>query len=175
VSRCGLGLASALVIAVAGGCGGRTATETTTVTVAAPGDRSPTSERRFFGHITSLERRGREYSMRFDPAWFLVGETANVAAAEDGAVEPGAPVPNDIYVVEESHRALTFRVPPDAHVTVLTRHGTGQFGATPVTVAELGKIVAGTSSVRLFEPLDSGIWITVEIDSVTTIEQQYRA
>ena len=44
--------------------------------------------------------------MRFDPAWFLSGDTANTAAAEDGAVEPGQPVPNDNYVVEEGHRLL---------------------------------------------------------------------
>lgn len=173
MSRCALGPAIALALAVAAGCGGKTVTETTTVTVAAPGDESPRSERRFFGHITSLERQGPEYRMRFDPAWFLLGETANVAAAEDGAVAAGEPVPNDIYVVEEGHRMLAFRVPADAHVTVLTRRG-GQFGPTEVTVAELAKIVAGTSTVQLFEPLDSGIWITVAIDNVLTVAQQYR-
>ena len=50
--------------------------------------------------------------MRFDPAWFLSGETANRAAAEDGAVPPGQPVPNDNYRVEEGHRLLTYLVRP---------------------------------------------------------------
>jgi hypothetical protein len=59
-------------------------------------------------------------------------------------------------------------------VTVLTRHGTGQFGATPVTVAELAEIVHGTSRMKLFEPLDSGVWIRVRIDAVRAIDQQYR-
>ena len=168
--RCALGLAFVLAL-LAAGCGGKTVTETTTVTVTGPA--SPSSNRTFFGHISSLERKAAEWRMRFDPEWFLLGETANVAAAEDGAVSPGDPVPNDIYTVDEGHRLYTFRVPDDAHVTVLTRRG-GQFGPTEVSVAELAKIVDGTSTVELFEPLDSGIWLTVEIDEATSIEQQYR-
>src|SRR6476659_5825625 len=74
---------------------------------------------REFGHINSLKRDGDGYRLRFDPAWFTSGVTANEAAAEDGAVEPGEPVPNDNYVVDESHRLLTYLVPADAHVTVL--------------------------------------------------------
>ena len=160
-----------LAVAAAAGCGGDTVTETTTVTVTGPA--SPSSNRTFFGHIRSLEQEGGEWQMRFDPEWFLLGETANVAAAEDGAVQPGEPVPNDIYTVDESHRLYTFRVPDDAHVTVLTRRG-GNFGPTEVSVAELAKIVDGTSTVELFEPLESGIWLTVDVDEATSIEQQYR-
>ena len=73
--------------------------------------------------------------MRFDPEWFTSGVTANDAAAEDGAVEPGQPVPNDNYRVDEGHRLLTYLVPADTPVTVLTREGDPQsFGATPITV-----------------------------------------
>ena len=78
---------------------------------------------RTFGHISSLTRKDDLYEMRFDPAWFTSGVTANVAAAEDGVVEPGEPVPNDNYRIEEGHRLLTYLVPADAHVTVLTRQG----------------------------------------------------
>ena len=81
------------------------------------------ARRRLFGHIESLRAEGDHYELRFDPAWFLSGETANRAAAEDGAVAPGEPVPNDNYVVEEGHRVLTFLVQPTAHVTVLVRNG----------------------------------------------------
>jgi hypothetical protein len=62
-------------------------------------------------HIKSLERSGDHYLLRFDPAWFTSGVTANTVAAEDGAVEPGQPVPNDNYVVDESHRLLTYLSP----------------------------------------------------------------
>ena len=130
---------------------------------------------RTFGHISSLTRNGGRYEMRFDPAWFTSGATANVAAAEDGVVEPGEPVPNDNYRVEEGHRLLTYLVPPDAHVTVLTRQGdSSNFGATPITVAELAQLVNGEKPVELFEPLDSGVWIRVNIDTVCALDQQYQ-
>jgi hypothetical protein len=130
---------------------------------------------RTFGHVRSLGRKGDHYELRFDPAWFTSGETANMAAAEDGAVEPGQPVPNDNYVVDESHRLLTYRVGPNAHVTVLTRHGNpANFGATSISVAELAKIVNGASRLDLFEPLDSGVWIRTRIDTVCAFDQQYR-
>ena len=56
-----------------------------------------------------LKRKGSDYEVRFDPALFLSGEAANVAAAEDGAVPPGEPVPNDNYVVDEGHRDQQYR------------------------------------------------------------------
>ena len=128
-----------------------------------------------FGHISSLKVEGDTYVMRFDPAWFTSGVTANTAAAEDGAVEPGEPVPNDNYRVEEGHRLLTYLVPDDTHVTVLTRQGDpAGFGATPITVAELAQLVEGKTPVELFEPLDSGVWIRVNIDTVCALDQQYQ-
>ena len=135
-------------------------------TAAAPcGDRS-------YGHIASLEPDGGAYRMRFDPAWFTSGETANVAAAEDGVVEPGEPVPNDNYRIEEGDRLLTYLVPADAKVTVLTRTA-DNFGSTPISVDELAQLVAGEQPVDLFEPLDTGVWVRVNIDTVCSIEQQY--
>ena len=130
---------------------------------------------RTFGHISSLTRKGRRFEMRFDPAWFTSGATANAAAAEDGIVEPGEPVPNDNYRVEEGHRLLTYLVPPAARVTVLTRQGDpSNFGSTPITVAELEQLVNGEQPVELFEPLDSGVWIRVNIDTVCALDQQYQ-
>jgi hypothetical protein len=140
---------------------------TRTVSVKPCGDRS-------FGHIESLERSGDHYTLRFDPAFFTSGITANAAAAEDGAVPAGQPVPNDNYVVDESHRLLTYTVPESAAVTVLTRGGPGALGQTPTTVSELERIVNGGSDLALFEPLDSGVWIRVHIDTVCSLDQQYR-
>jgi hypothetical protein len=136
-------------------------------TATACGDRS-------FGHIATLTPDGDGYRMRFDPAWFTSGETANDAAAEDGVVEPGQPVPNDNYRIEEGHRLLTYLVPEDTRVTVRTREGDPQsFGAPPITVAELAQIVDGETPVELYEPLDTGVWIRVHIDTVCAIDQQY--
>jgi hypothetical protein len=130
---------------------------------------------RVFGHIRSLVRMGDRYDLRFDPAWFTTGVTANTAAAEDGAVAPGEPVPNDVYVIDESDRLLRFLVLPTAHVTVLVNNGTGIL-STPITVSELAEIVrTGKSSRRkLFEPLESGVWIRAKSDTVCALDQQYR-
>jgi hypothetical protein len=111
--------------------------------------------------------------MRFDPAWFLSGTTANAAAARDGAVESGQAVPNDNYVVDEGHRRLTYLVPADARVTVLTNPG--HITATPITVAQLARIVKGRSHLKLFEPIATGFWIAISVDTVHSLDQQYRA
>jgi hypothetical protein len=161
---------------VMAGCGGTTTvTETTTVIATSTGETGlgPPAEIVQFGHITSLAPSGDHFEMRFDPAWFLTGETANVAAAEDGAVDPGEPVPNDNYVLEEGDRLLTYRVPADARVRVLTRTGE-QFGLTPISVRELAQVLEGTSDLELFESLDTGVWLTIEGDTVQSIDQQYR-
>jgi hypothetical protein len=127
---------------------------------------------RTFGHIKSLKHASGRWVMRFDPAWFTSGVTANTAAAEDGVVEPGEPVPNDNYRIDEGHRLLTYLVAPDAHVTVLARHG-DQFGATTIAVPTLAQLAAGEKPIELFEPLDTGVWIRVHVDTICDIEQQY--
>ena len=138
-----------------------------TVAAAPCGDRQ-------YGHIESLTRDGDGYRLRFDPAWFTGGVTANDAAAEDGAVEPGEAVPNDNYRIEEGHRLLTYIVPSDTQVTVLTRHGDpANFGATPITVDQLAQLVDGQKPIDLFEQLDTGVWIRFDVDTVCSIEQQY--
>jgi hypothetical protein len=169
-------LALAALVLAATGCGDtKTVTETVTVPATAKSGAAPPSERVEYGHIVSLAQEAGRYLMRFDPAWLLSGEAANTAAAEDGAVPPGEPVPNDNYVVEEGHRELTYVVADDAEVTVLTKDGDpAQLGATLITVAELAEIVNGTSSIELYEPLDTGVWITVDIDIVRAIYQQYK-
>lgn len=132
-------------------------------------------EAKLFGHISSLTQKGEQYEMRLDPAWFTSGVTANIAAAEDGVIEPGDPVPNDNYRIEEGHRLLTYVVPANAQVTVLTRQGDAAgFGSTPITVSELMQLVNGGRPVELFEPLDTGVWIRVNVDTVCTLDQQYQ-
>lgn len=167
------GLLAVAVALVAAGCGS-TKTVTKTVTVFGTTKRGvgPPGEIVQFGYIKSMKRKSSGYELRFDPAWFLSGMTANTAAAEDGAVEPGEPVPNDNYVVDEGHRLLTYRVAANAHVTVLSKGVSG----TPVTVAQLAQLVNGKNpfSRPLFEPLTTGFWILVNIDTVRSLDQQYR-
>jgi hypothetical protein len=136
--------------------------------------RRPCGER-IFGHIASLRRTSGRYELRFDPAWFTSGVTANTAAAEDGVVTPGEPVPNDNYRIDEGHRLLTYLVAPKARVTVLTRRGDpAGFGATPISVATLAKLVHGAQPIALFEPLSTGVWLRVRVDTACSIDQQYQ-
>jgi hypothetical protein len=157
---------------VAAGCGGtKTVTRTVTVSGNAKTGVGPPGQTVQFGHIKSLELKGTRYVMRFDPEWFLTGVTANTAAAEDGAVSPGEPVPNDNYRVDEGHRLLTYLVPSNAQVSVLTQGS--NLSGTPIKVAQLAEIVAGKKPVQLFEPISTGFWIQINIDTVRSLKQQY--
>ena len=120
-----------------------------------------------FGHIRSLTRKGKRFELRFDPAWWLTGVTAQRAAVEDGVVRPGEAVPNDYYIVDESHRLLTYIVPTNAHVTMLTAGTNTQV----VTVAALvHRVGAGRTKGR-------GFWILVGNkypSAVLSLDQQYQ-
>jgi hypothetical protein len=160
------------IAVVAAGCGGtRTATKTVTVVDVARSGVGPQRELVEFGYVKSLTRKGSGFELRFDPAWLLTGATANAAAAEDGAVPAGEPVPNDNYVVDEGHRLLTYEVPANARVTALTKGVQG----TPITVSQLAQLVRGENPFPrpLFEPIRTGFWIKVDIDTVRSLDQQY--
>jgi hypothetical protein len=168
-------IAIAFVLLVSG-CGStttvtKTVTQTTGSDATSKNDVGPPAEQVLFGYIKSLKKKGADYRLQFDPAWFLSGRTANVSAAQDGAVSPGEPVPNDNYVVDEGHRLLTYVVPAGARVTVLK---TGVEGST-ITVAQLAQLVAGKNPFPrpLFEGLETGFWIRVHIDTVRSLDQQY--
>ena len=168
-------LAIVAAVILAAGCGSaKTVTKTVTVTTAAKAGLGPPAEQTQFGYIKALQRKGAGYVLRFDPALLLSGITANEAAAEDGAVEPGQPVPNDNYRLNEGHRLLTYLLPADAHVSVITRHGEGSLGETPIPVDELARIVNGGKHRKLFEPLLTGVWLRVHIDTVRSLDQQYQ-
>ena len=135
---------------------------------------APAGQMTLYGHIKSLKRVGSSYRLRFDPAWFTSGITANTAAYEDGVIPKGQSVPNDNYTVDESHRTLLYKVSPSAKATVLV-NGSQGISATPVSIAELAQIVAGKNPKhrKLTEPLESGVWIRVYIDTVNSLDQQF--
>lgn len=128
---------------------------------------------RLFGHISSLTASGDHYVMRLDPALVTSGETANVAAAEDGIIAPGEAMPNDNYEIDEGHRLFTYLVPADTPVRVLTNERPGSLWSN-ATVAELAQLVAGEKPVKLWEPLSTGVWLRVRVDTVCEIEHAYK-
>jgi len=126
-----------------------------------------------WGHIRSLTRKGSRYELRFDPALWLTGVTAQRAAVADGAIRPGEAVPNDDYVVDERRRAFTYLVPAGASATVLVNGAC----STSVRVSELAQIVKGRNprNRALYDRGNHlGYWIGVRIDTVRSLDQQYQ-
>jgi hypothetical protein len=164
-----LGLLAVTVLLLASGCGStKTVTRTVTVSPTAKSGVGSPREVVEYGYIKSLKHQGGGYQMRFDPAWLLTGKTANQAALEDTG---SSDVPNDNYVVNESHRAYSYIVSANAHVTVLKKGVDG----SPITVAQLAQLANGHNpfSKPLFEPLSTGFWISIRNDTVGSLEQQY--
>jgi hypothetical protein len=126
-----------------------------------------------YGHVDTLTRSGARFTLRFDPALWLNGVTANRAAIEDRAIRPGEGVPNDYYVRDETTKLLTYRVPADARVTVLDR----RLRPFSITVTQLAGVVAGRNPTGrpLFDRTRAlGYWILVDADRVLAIDQQYQ-
>src|SRR6478736_8070370 len=165
--------AAAVVLGcLAAGCGSTHTVEVTTTVVSRPLP-SAIGDQRIYGQIKSVTPTGGHYLLRIDPAWFLNGITANVAQAEDQhrTCAPAAcpPVPDDFYVVDESHRTLTYVLPWSTTGTVLVSSSERR----TITARQLAALVNHTSPLKLFEPLQSGMWLLVHIDTVRTFAQQY--
>jgi hypothetical protein len=113
-----------------------------------------------FGHIRSLKPVGNRFELRFDPALWLTGITAQRAKGSKD-------VPNDYFILDTDHRLLTYIVPQTAHVTILTR-GTN---TTPISVARFAERVAGDKTRH------AGFWLLIGKQypsPVLTIDQQYQ-
>ena len=135
---------------------------------------APAGEVVVWGHVKSLALKGRRLELRFDPAWWLGGVTANRAAVEDKVIKPGEGVPNDYYIRDEDHRLLTYLVPANAHVTVITNP---RLCSTAIPVSELAEIVKGKNPKHrpLFDRHNGlGFWIRIATDTVRSIDQQYQ-
>jgi hypothetical protein len=128
----------------------------------------------FFGYPKSLKRAGDHYVARIDPSLMLTGVTASTAAVEDGMLRQGEPVPNDYYERNESKRPLTYRVPANAHVTVIANPG--NLRSVVVPVSEFTRIVQGKNPKKRqgLWSTASGFWIRVQGDTALAFDQAYR-
>jgi hypothetical protein len=170
------GLLAIWIAVIAVGCGGtRTVTKTMTVAGATTTGLGAPREIVFYGHIKSLIRKGSRFELTFDPAWLLLGVTAERAAVQDKVLQPGQAVPNDSYTVEAGHRLLTFVVFSDAHVTVLSK----ALRPATISVSELAQVVRGKNPRHrsLFDPSNSSaFWIRVGDkypNPAVSLDQQY--
>jgi len=126
-----------------------------------------------FGYVRSLAASGGAYRMRFDPALWLSGETANRAARADGVIGPGETVPNDYYIRNESTKPLTYRVPATARVTIVAL-AAGPV-STRITVPELAAITRGRNpKQRKLYGRGLGYWAGIVGDRAIRLDQQYQ-
>jgi hypothetical protein len=124
-----------------------------------------------FGYIRSLTPSGKTYVLRLDPALWLEGLTARQAAKEDGQEAL------DYYIRNAERSTLTYRVPANVPVTVVTVNGGVR--STRITVAELAQIAKGKNPKHrpLIERGSArylGYWVRTKSDAVTSIDQQYQ-
>ncbi len=169
-------LALPLLLAACGAT--KTVVRTVTVTkTPIPTVFNPGGEQHLYTHLRGVHASRGAYLLDVDPALFLSGITANTAFAQDARRScsprtcPG--VPNDNLVEDESHRTYVYLLPASAQGTVLVLKGQG-IAERRIDGAELAKLVNGTSTIKLFEPLESGVWLDVHIDTVTSFAQQYQ-
>jgi len=182
-------LAAALGVALAvSGCaigGSKTTTVTVTRTVTSPaGPKKPpaaeaeTASVKYFGIPVSAKRLdAKRYALEIRPEFFLVGVTANVAfaAGQQNTCQPldCTPVEDDRWVIPAGAQKLLFVLPAKTTGTVLTL-ASQQMHTTKITAAQLSALVGGATKPKLMEPLDSGLWVTVNVDTVTTFAQQFQ-
>ena len=112
--RTSLVILVALAVVGAAGCGS-TSKHSAKSKPSSSGKAPKAHEPVMYGHVVAMTRTGKQYELRFDPALWLTGVSAQRAAKEDTG---SSDVPNDYYVVEEGHRLITFLVPASASVTV---------------------------------------------------------
>jgi hypothetical protein len=167
--------------------GTKTTTVTLTRTVTTPaGPKKPpaalaeTASVKYFGKPVSVTRvNAKQYLLVLQPEFFLVGVTANVAfAAQQTPPLACAPlacpgVPDDRWVIPAGTEPLTFVLPVTTTGTVITL-GSQQMQTTKITAAQLAGLVGGAPTPKLMEKLDSGLWLTVNVDTVTSFTQQFQ-
>jgi len=159
---------------VAAGCGGGKDESAAPATTQTPTSTQPApSSAEHFGYIRSVSTAGPAATLAFDEAEFLTGKAAQKAAEEDGAVEPGEPVPNDYYVRNSDKTTQTLRLANDAKITAkrckLCRHG---------RPGELGPFLASFMQGRQtyadpYRGKYSQYWLTIRDGEVVAIDEQY--
>jgi hypothetical protein len=121
------------------------------------------------------------YTLTIKPAFFLVGVTANAAFAA-GQTPPVScaplactPVEDDRWVIPAGTQNLVFILPAKTTGTVLTT-GAKQMRTTTITGLQLAGLVTnpGTAKPKLMESLASGVWLDVNVDTVTSFAQQFQ-
>ena len=175
-------LVAGLVLAgcAAGKTATTTVTSTKTVTVQQQSQNPAlgAQDTRYFGQIASITQAdSKRYLLVLKPELFLVGVTANLAHAQQLGTQcaplscPG--VEDDHLVLPAGSQPLTFVLPATTTGTVLVSRN-GHMQPTKVSAAQLASLVSGAKTPKLIEPLDSGVWLALDVDKVTSFAQQFQ-
>ena len=166
-------------LALAGCAVGKNTVSTVTVTTQRPAPKVPlgAQDARYFGVPVSISKvDAKRFLLALKPQSYLVGVTANVAFAQQQGTAcaplscPG--VEDDRLVVPAGSQQLTFVLPAKTTGTVITVNG-GKMHNTTVTASQLAGLLGGAKTPHLIEPLESGVWLAVDVDSVTSFAQQF--
>jgi hypothetical protein len=157
------------VLLVAAGCGGY---DDDSSDGSAPTMTKPAASEQF-GYIRSVSTAGPTATLAFDAAEFLVGDEAQRAAEEDGAVPRGEPVPNDYYVRNPDKSTKTLRVAADAEITARRCHlcRDGQPGTVDDFLASFMRTAQGYADP--YRGAKSQYWLTIDDGTVVAIDEQY--
>jgi hypothetical protein len=141
---------------------------------------------RYFGYVKG--GTPEPPTINFDIAQAFFGEEANRAAAEDGLVESGEPVPNDHYQRNPDARAEPLKLASSASVTAAWPASFLMQFVTPADRAKCREATPGSDACTqiplskpvFFEALMElsgrhGVpaWVTIEDGLVTRIDEQY--
>jgi len=131
---------------------------------------------RHFGYIRSLTRRGGERYLAFDPARFLTGDEAAVAARIDGVVGPDEPPPGGDYYIRNADTGMfVLVVGPAVEVTRIQCRG-GCCEGLPGDVDGLAASFGAEDRSSLatdYRGSRSQYWITIEAGELIRIDEKY--
>jgi len=144
--------------------------------------KKPVGDGRHFGYIEAA--KAQPPTISFDVAQLLTGEAANRAAAEDGSVEPGEPVPNDYYVRNPDRQTEALNLAKDVQITAAApvtrlslppetrgRCRSGCTEAIPVTLADF--VASFRKRKDALSAAGGPFWVTIEDGLVVRIDEQY--
>lgn len=129
-----------------------------------PADEAPApvtlEDGRHFGYLVGYELDSTATAASFDLAQLLTGDDADRAAAEDGVIEPGQEIENDVYIRNANPRLRRALFRDDARITVLDCTN----GCTPH---------AADRATLQNRPLPTPVWLVVEGGVVVAAEEVY--
>jgi hypothetical protein len=141
-----------------------------------------TGDGRYFGFIEAAD--AGPPTIDFDVAQKFSGEAANRAAAEDGFVSPGEPVPNDYYVRNPEKATAPLKLAEDVRVTAATpvtrltlpaeTRARCRSGCTEGIPVRLADFFASFTKSREEGSAEGGpFWVTIRDGVVLRIDEQY--